>query len=113
MICWFLVYNSCVDAKRKGEVAASPFRLFQKIDAHHNLVVTISEDDYFRYIRLNTSRINKIRSSSVIEYISERLLSLMACIKLQCKLPHLTDLFIKAHTLSYASILSQIILTKE
>lgn len=22
-----LVYNSCIDAKRKGEVAASPFRL--------------------------------------------------------------------------------------
>ena len=66
----------------------------------------ISEDDYFRYIQLNTSRINKIRSNSVVEYISERLLSLMAYIKLQCKLPHLADLLIKAHTLSYASILS-------
>ena len=90
-----------------------PFAFFLEVDAYHNLIVTISEDDHFRYIQLNTSRINKIRSNSVVEYISERLLSLMTYIKLQCKLPHLADLFIKAHTLSYASILSQIILTKE
>ena len=51
--------------------------------------------------------------SSVVEYISEGLLSLTACIKLQCKLSHLADLLIKAHTLSYVSILFQIILTKE
>lgn len=85
---------------------SSPFRLFLEVDAYHNLIVTISEDDHFRYIRLNTSRINKIRSNSVVEYISERILSLMAYTKPQCKLPHLANLLIKAHTLSYASILS-------
>ena len=99
--------------KEREKLQLLPFAFFYKIDANHNLVVTISEDDYFRYIRLNTSRINKIRSNSAVEYISESLLSLMAYIKLQCKLPHLADLFIKAHTLSYASILFQIILTKE
>ena len=99
--------------KEREKLQLLPFAFFQKIDANHNLVVTISENDHFRYIRLNTSRINKIRSNSVVEYISERLLSLMAYIKLQCKLSHLADLLIKAHTLLYASILFQIILTKE
>ncbi|ERK42136.1 hypothetical protein HMPREF0367_01715 [[Eubacterium] cylindroides ATCC 27803] len=92
--------------KKKGRSCRFSLSPCLEVDAYHNLIVTISEDDYFRYIQLNTSRINKIRSNSVVEYISERLLSLMAYTKLQCKLPHLADLFIKAHILSYASILS-------
>ena len=76
---------------RKGEAATSPFRLFRRS-------MQVSEINYFRYIWLNTKRINKIRSNSVEEYISEVLLSLTACIKLQCKLSHLADLLFKAHT---------------